>query len=100
MTMCSANAATGSEWRLHDLRRTVVMAESPYDGGLGIQPHIIEALLNHSSGHKAGVAGIYNHAAYKAEIKTALLRWSHHVTNIVGIVDETENNVVPLKQSA
>jgi hypothetical protein len=27
---------------------------------IGVQPHIIEAALNHVSGHKAGVAGIYN----------------------------------------
>ena len=31
---------------------------------IGIQPHIIEAVLNHVSGHKAGVAGIYNRATY------------------------------------
>ena len=43
-------------WRLHDLRRTVAtgMAE------IGIAPHIIEAVLNHVSGAKAGVAGTYN----------------------------------------
>ena len=35
-------------WRLHDLRRSVVthMAE------IGIQPHVIEAVVNHISGHK------------------------------------------------
>jgi hypothetical protein len=27
---------------------------------LGVQPHIVEAVLNHVSGHKAGVAGVYN----------------------------------------
>ena len=27
---------------------------------LGVLPHVIEAVLNHISGHKAGVAGIYN----------------------------------------
>jgi integrase len=45
-------------WRLHDLRRTAAtgMAE------IGIAPHIIEAVLNHISGAKAGVAGIYNRA--------------------------------------
>ena len=31
---------------------------------LGIQPHVIEAVLNHVSGHKAGVAGIYNRSTY------------------------------------
>src|SRR5262249_42440820 len=47
-----------AHWTPHDLRRTVAtrMAE------LGVQPHIIEAVLNHVSGHKGGVAGIYNRA--------------------------------------
>lgn len=49
-----------AHWTPHDLRRTVAtrMAE------LGVQPHIIEAVLNHVSGHKGGVAGIYNRATY------------------------------------
>jgi integrase len=44
--------ADAKPWRLHDLRRTCAtgMAE------LGVAPHIIEAVLNHISGHKAGVA--------------------------------------------
>jgi hypothetical protein len=55
-------------WVLHDLRRSVAthMAE------LGIQPHIVEAVLNHMSGHKAGVAGVYNKATYAPEKRAAL----------------------------
>jgi integrase len=62
-------------WRLHDIRRTVAtrMAE------LGVQPHIVEAVLNHSSGHKAGVAGVYNRALYTAEKRKALDLWGEHV---------------------
>src|SRR6516164_7250780 len=43
-------------WRLHDCRRSAAthMAE------LGTMPHIVEAILNHQSGHKGGVAGVYN----------------------------------------
>jgi hypothetical protein len=39
---------------------------------LGIAPHIVEAVLNHVSGHKAGVAGIYNRATYEREKRQAL----------------------------
>jgi integrase len=49
-------------WRLHDLRRT---AATTMADKLGVLPHIIEAILNHVSGHKSGVAGIYNRAKYR-----------------------------------
>ena len=62
---------TNEPWRVHDLRRTCVtgMAE------LGVQPHVIEAVVNHVSGHKGGVAGVYNRAAYAPEKKAALELW-------------------------
>src|SRR6516225_11710828 len=67
-------------WRLHDLRRSCAtgMAE------LGVQPHIIEAVLNHVSGHKGGVAGIYNRAKYADEMRSALQRWADHLDTITG----------------
>jgi hypothetical protein len=66
---------TVGPWRLHDIRRTVAtrMAE------LGVQPHIIEAVLNHVSGHKAGVAGVYNRSSYAAEKRIALDLWGKYV---------------------
>jgi integrase len=77
-------------WRLHDLRRTVVtgMAE------IGIQPHVIEAVVNHISGHKAGIAGVYNRATYAAEKRQALARWGEWV---VGTVTARESAIVPLR---
>ena len=51
---------------------------------LGTQPHIIEAVLNHVSGHKAGVAGIYNRARYEGEMRAALQRWGDHLDHITG----------------
>ncbi|MEQ8653266.1 MAG: tyrosine-type recombinase/integrase [Kiloniellales bacterium] len=71
--------AVPPHWTLHDLRRTVAtrMAE------LGIaQPHIVEAVLNHISGHKAGVAGIYNRATYRDEKRRALEAWGAHVKTV------------------
>jgi hypothetical protein len=52
---------------------------------IGIQPHIIEAVLNHISGHKGGVAGIYNRSAYTAEKAQALARWDEHLQGVVGM---------------
>jgi integrase len=68
-----------SGWRLHDVRRSVAthMAEN------GVQPHVVEAVLNHVSGHKAGVAGVYNRATYTAEKAAALLMWADHLGSAV-----------------
>jgi integrase len=79
-------------WTPHDLRRTVAtrMAE------LGVQPYIIEAVLNHVSGHKGGVAGIYNRATYDKEKREALNLWAEH------LLDVTQGKrpvVVPLKRA-
>jgi len=49
---------------------------------LGIQPHIIEAILNHVSGHTAGVAGIYNRARYEGEMRMALTKWADYIDQI------------------
>ena len=46
---------------------------------LGVQPHIVEAVLNHVSGHKSGVAGIYNRSAYTEEKRAAMIMWGNHV---------------------
>jgi integrase len=68
-------------WRLHDIRRSVAthMAED-----LRIAPHVIEACLNHVSGTKAGVAGIYNRALHLDERRDALQAWSDHVLRLTG----------------
>lgn len=70
---------TVRNWTLHDLRRTgaTVLADR-----LGIAPHVVEAVLNHISGHKAGVAGIYNRARYIDPMREALARWAAHVKGI------------------
>jgi integrase len=67
-------------WTHHDLRRT---AATGMVDDVKILPHIIEAVLNHISGHKAGVAGIYNRAAYGPEKAEALTRWDCHVLKVV-----------------
>jgi integrase len=62
-------------WRLHDLRRTAVTRMAD----LGVQPNVIEAIINHVSGHKAGVAGVYNRATYDMEKRRALDLWADRV---------------------
>ena len=52
-------------------------------GELSIEPHIVEACLNHISGTKAGVAGRYNHAAYNAQKLSAFEAWEQHIKVIL-----------------
>jgi integrase len=68
----------GTNWVLHDLRRTAATRMAD----LGVQPHIIEAVLNHIGGFRAGVAGIYNRAAYAAEKREALERWAKYISSL------------------
>ncbi len=80
-------------WRLHDLRRTAAtgMAE------IGVAPHVVEAVLNHVSGHRAGVAGIYNRAQYAAEKTVALERWAAHVGDLV--TGAKAAKIVPMRKA-
>jgi integrase len=66
-------------WRLHDIRRSV--ATGMID--LGIEPHHVEAVLNHHGGHRAGVAAVYNRSSYEPQIKAALAKWAAHVAILV-----------------
>ncbi len=77
--IAEAVGAPNTPWRLHDIRRTVATRM----GDLGVLPHVVEAVLNHVSGTKAGVAGTYNRALYAAEKREALNRWATRVGEIV-----------------
>jgi integrase len=68
-----------SNWTPHDIRRTVATKMAD----LGVQPHIIEQILNHQSGHKAGPAGIYNKSSYEREVRNALAKWEDQVRTLV-----------------
>jgi integrase len=66
-------------WTMHDLRRSVATRMAD----LGVQPHIIEQILNHQSGHKRGPAGIYNRSSYEREVRSTLAMWADYVRTLV-----------------
>ena len=66
-------------WRRHDLRRTVATRMAD----IGIAPHIIEAVLGHHGGFRAGIAGVYNRSPYEREVRKALAMWADHVAALV-----------------
>ena len=63
-------------WRLHDLRRTFITGANE----IGCEPHIIEAIANHSL---PGVAGVYNLAKYLPQRLSTLEQWCQHVESVV-----------------
>jgi len=65
---------------LHDLRRTVATRLA----GFAVEPHIIERLLNHTTGVLGGVAGVYNRFKYREEVRQALALWVAHVQQLSG----------------
>ncbi|MBB4003166.1 tyrosine-type recombinase/integrase [Aurantimonas endophytica] len=72
----------GPDWTPHDARRTMAtrMAED-----LNVDPHHIEAVLNHITGHRSGVAGTYNRSTYLVAKRRALVLWAEHLdTNVSG----------------
>ena len=71
--------AVKGPWRLHDVRRTVATGMAD----IGIEPHHVEAVLNHYGGHRAGIAGVYNRSGYERAVAAALVRWAEHVLALV-----------------
>jgi integrase len=72
--------AFSAPWVVHDFRRTAVTSMNE----MGIDPHVVEAIVNHVSGQaKAGVAGVYNKAQYLKERRAALKQWEQHLISIV-----------------
>ncbi|CAJ0853448.1 hypothetical protein AMST5_00648 [freshwater sediment metagenome] len=80
-----------TNWRLHDLRRTMATGLQ----GLGIRLEVTEQILNHIGGSRAGVVGIYQRHDFAQEKQSALEAWGAHVAEVVG-ERATSSNVVPL----
>jgi integrase len=88
------------QWSFHDLRRTAatMMAESPEHGGLGIAPHIVDRVLNHSTGAVSGVTAVYIRSEFATERKAALEAWAARVLEIVGAGAQEPNKVIPFRR--
>jgi integrase len=68
-----------SGWWLHDLRRTLATGLQR----LGVRLEVTEAVLNHLSGSRAGVVGIYQRHDWAEEKRAALDAWSAHLLAVV-----------------
>ena len=78
-------------WRLHDLRRTIATGLQR----LGVSLQVIEAILGHISGTRAGVVGIYQRHQFDVEKRQALDAWARHVD---ALVSGKAAKIVPLSR--
>lgn len=77
-------------WTLHDLRRTVATGMQK----LGIRMEVVEAVLNHVSGSRGGIVGVYQRHKFLEEKRHALNAWAAEVERIVTATDR--GNVVAI----
>ena len=78
-------------WRIHDLRRSVATGMQR----LGVRLEVVEAVLGHMSGSRAGIVGVYQRHQFATEAREALALWGEHVMRLL---DPTPAKVVPMRQ--
>ncbi len=81
-------------WRVHDLRRTCATGME----NLGIDTRIVETALNHVSGTKAGIVGVYQRAEHREAVSAAFQAWARRIAELTG--EPGPSNVVPLRRMA
>jgi integrase len=84
-------------WRVHDLRRTLATGMQQ----LGVRFEVTEAILNHVSGSKAGIAAVYQWHDWAAEKRDALNKWAEErISPIISTPAPARpvDNVIPLRR--
>jgi integrase len=84
-----------TNWRLHDLRRTMATGLQR----LGVRLEVTEQVLNHVSGSRAGIVGVYQRHDFASEKRAALEAWGAHVLAVVEGHGHADN-VVTLRERA
>jgi integrase len=90
-----ASAAPLAPWSIHDLQRTVATGLQR----LGVRLEVTEAVLNHISGSRGGIAGVYQRHDWASEKRAALDAWAAYVTAIIE-GRAAAGSVVALRQQA
>jgi integrase len=76
------NGTPLSAWRLHDLRRSVATGLQK----LGVALPVIESVLGHLSGSRAGVVGVYQRHKFDAEKCAAVNAWAAHLDSLLELL--------------
>lgn len=81
-------ASGSTDWRFHDLRRTAASGMARAN----VPPHVIEKVLNHTSGIISGVAAVYNKWGYNPEKRAALEQWGAYLSGVDGRLSDVERS--------
>jgi integrase len=81
-------------WTIHDIRRTVATGLQR----LGVRLEVTEALLNHISGSRSGIVGVYQRHGWEKEKKAALEAWTAHVLTCAGLDPEGDEGNLASKK--
>ena len=73
------------DWRLHDLRRTVATGMH----AAGVLPHVVAAVLGHSTAGLFGVTAIYLRDRQEEAKRAAMSVWDRRLRDILGVSPET-----------
>jgi integrase len=79
-------------WTLHDLRRTLATNLQR----LGVRLEVTEAVLNHTSGSRRGIVGVYQKYQYDTEKAAALEAWADRLAALIEGRAEAGSNVIDL----
>jgi integrase len=68
-------------WRVHDLRRTCATGME----NLGVDTRVVETALNHVSGTKAGIVGIYQRSDHRKAVKKTFEDLGAHIESLTAL---------------
>jgi integrase len=84
-----------TNWRLHDLRRTAATGLQR----LGVRLEVTEQVLNHVSGSRAGIVGVYQRHDFASEKRAALEAWGEHALAIINGCAAVDNVITLTKRA-
>jgi integrase len=67
-----------TDWRIHDARRTAAVWMQKHK----VELQVVESVLGHTAGSRAGVVGVYQVHRYEKEKRAALAAWAKHIEGI------------------
>jgi integrase len=82
--------ATVPNWTFHDLRRSLATGLQ----ALGFPIEVNEAVINHVSGRRGGLARVYQLHDYRAEKAKALQSWGDHIASVIADIGNPSSNEV------